>query len=75
VRRFSRRYSGQKVAVGPFAGLADGTSLCSFVRVERAQQAGGEMSCHDSLGSIPNQISRLDAGFGIYIKPIDSAVG
>ena len=59
---------GKKEAVGLFAGLADGTSLCSSVRVERAQRTGGEMPRHDSLGSIPNQNSRLDAGFGIHVN-------
>jgi len=44
----------------------------SHVRIERA---GGEMPCHDNLGSIPNQSSRLDAGFGIHIKPINSTMG
>jgi hypothetical protein len=33
------------------------------------------MTCHDNLGSIPNQSSRLDAGFGIHIKPINSTMG
>jgi len=45
------------------------------VRVERAQRAGGEMPCHDNLGSIPNQSSRLDAAFGIHIKSINSTMG
>ena len=34
-----------KVAIWPFAGLADGQSLCSSVCVERAQRAGGQSSC------------------------------
>jgi len=33
------------------------------------------MPRHDSLGSIPNQSSRLDASFGIHIKPINSTMG
>ena len=33
------------------------------------------MPCYDNLGSIPNQSSRLDAGFGINIKPINSNDG
>jgi hypothetical protein len=49
--------------------------LCRSVCVERAQRAGGEMPRHDSLGSIPNQNSRLDASFGIHIKPINSTMG
>jgi len=32
------------------------------------------MARYDSLGSIPNQSSRLDSGFGIHIKPINSTM-
>ncbi|MBW1966216.1 MAG: hypothetical protein JRI48_02310 [Deltaproteobacteria bacterium] len=28
IRRFPRQHGGQKVAIRPFAGLADGPSLC-----------------------------------------------
>ena len=45
------------------------------VCIDRAQRAGGEMPRHERLGSIPNQSSRLDAGFGIHIKPINSTMG
>jgi len=58
-----------------FAGFADGLNLYSSVCVERAQRAGSEMARYDSLGSIPNQNSRLDAGFGIHVKPINSTMG
>jgi len=70
--RYPSQHNGGKEAVGLFAGLADGPGLCSSVRVERA---GGEMPCYDNLGSIPNQSSRSDAGFGINIKPINSNDG
>jgi len=50
LRRSCLQAVDEKVAAGPFVGLADTPSLCSSVCVERVQRAGGGMLRHERLG-------------------------